>query len=69
MKMKYLRCLGCAIALSSFIVSCDKGVNKALDNAGSNRGELKKVLDYFDGEHDGLKGKSAKFLISNMPYN
>lgn len=69
MKMKYLRCLGCAIALSSFIVSCDKGVNKALDNAGSNREELKKVLDYFDGEHDGLKGKSAKFLISNMPYN
>ena len=60
---------GCVMASSLFLTSCDKDVNKALEYAGDNRGELENVLEHFKDDSDGLKLKSAKFLISNMPYN
>lgn len=40
----------------------------ALEMAGKNRGELEKVLDYYDQDSaDSLKLKAARFLIRNMP--
>lgn len=57
------------MASSFFLASCDEGVKKALGHAGDNRTELEKVLEHFKGDSDELKMRSAKFLISNMPYN
>lgn len=52
-------------------VSCDgyfgknrKEVDYALQNAGANRGELEKVLLYY--QDDSLKYEAACFLIGNM---
>lgn len=40
-------------------------VNAALDQSGSNRGELERVLNHYVA--DSLKYKAACFLIANMP--
>lgn len=49
--------------------ACNKNLDTALQLAGSNRAELEKVLSHFKDDPDGLKYRSAKFLIENMPYN
>lgn len=53
----------------SFILSCNsknKKLEFALQQAGHNHHELKKVLNYY--KNDSLKYKAALFLIENMPY-
>lgn len=42
-----------------------KSVTKALDKAGSNRGELEKVLDHYKDDPEKLE--ATRWLISNMP--
>lgn len=41
-------------------------INVLLGNAGSNEGELKKVLDYYQRPRDSLKLKAAYFLLANL---
>ncbi|MCJ7459130.1 MAG: hypothetical protein MUP17_09085, partial [candidate division Zixibacteria bacterium] len=41
-------------------------VTAVLDSAGSNRGELEKVLSYYFSAKDSLKLQAAFFLIGNM---
>ena len=52
-----------------FFVSCesagDKRLDFALEQAGKNRIELEKVLNYY--RNDSLKLEAARFLIRNMP--
>ena len=52
-----------------FFVSCesagDKRLDFALEQAGKNRIELEKVLNYY--QNDSLKLEAARFLIRNMP--
>lgn len=45
----------------------DKSLNNALELAGENRQELKKVLLHY--KNDSLKLKAAQFLIENMQYH
>lgn len=60
-----------AIIIISFITACqsktDKRLEQALHLAGENRGELEKVLDYY--QNDSLKLQAARFLIGNLPGN
>lgn len=60
-------------AISFMIVlmfaSCNHQLNSALDQAGDNRNELEKVLEYFKNDPDTLKYKAAVYLIENMPYH
>ncbi len=53
------------------IASCDKTSKKlesALQLAGDNQSELRKVIDYYsEDESDSLKLRAAIFLIENMP--
>lgn len=58
--------------VSSFLLlGCSaeqRQLNKALELAGDNRGELQAVLDHYGAQgKDNLKYKAAVFLISNMP--
>ncbi len=55
------------IPLFLCFLACDNSLEKALDDAGENRKELEKVLDYFKNDPDSLKYEAAKFLIENMP--
>ena len=41
-------------------------VKQTLEFAGSNRAELKKVIDHYARKNDDLKLKAAYFLIGNM---
>ena len=41
-------------------------INKVLDDAGSNKTELEKVISHYQKPEDSLKLKAAYFLISNM---
>ena len=53
-----------------FLSACSphsRELEQALRLAGDNRAELEKVLAHF--QHDELKLKAAKFLITNMPYH
>lgn len=59
----------CNIIITLLLSSCDDGIKRVLAEAGDNRGELEKVLAYFNDEQDDLKRSSANFLIRNMPYN
>lgn len=56
--------------LSIILFSCrssdEKQLNEALKFAEKNRGELEKVLKYY--ENNPLKLKAAKFLIRNIPF-
>ena len=51
-----------------FFVSCesagDKRLDFALEQAGKNRIELEKVLNYY--QNDSLKLEAARFLIRNI---
>ena len=54
------------------LLSCqstdNRRLEKTLDLAQSNRGELEKVIQYYSqSEADSLKLKAARFLIMNMP--
>jgi hypothetical protein len=52
------------------IMGCNNIPNKvsiALDKAGSNRGELEKVIDHYRALGERLKLQAAYFLIENMP--
>lgn len=42
-------------------------LEQALIQAGKNRKELEKVLEYY--QNDSLKLRAAQFLIENMPYH
>lgn len=46
-------------------MDADSRLEDALAMAGSNRGELEKVLEYYEG--DTQKQEAAKYLIRNMP--
>ena len=50
-------------------ISCGKSdLEIALDLAGDNAGELRKVLDFYSQKaSDSLKYRAAVFLIENMP--
>lgn len=54
------------------LISCNNSSNKltiALNEAGDNKNEIKKVLDFYKvNPKDSLKYKAAVFLIENMPY-
>lgn len=56
---------------SSLFLSCDtaeKNLTSALEQAGSNKSELLKVIDHYKKvPADSLKLKAAYFLIENMP--
>ena len=57
-------------SLAVFLSACSphsRELERALRLAGDNRAELEKVLAHF--QHDELKLKAAKFLITNMPYH
>jgi hypothetical protein len=54
--------------LTSFINYSDK-LENALKEAGENRAELEKILDFYKSTpKDSLKYKAAVFLIENLPY-
>lgn len=62
------------IILSVFgLFSCaryEKEIDRALEYAGDNRGELETVLNHYsNSESDSLKYRAACFLISAMPYH
>lgn len=50
-----------------FIVSCSESLEYDLKQAGDNRIELKKVLEYYNDEP--LKYSAAQFLISNIHFH
>lgn len=60
-----------SLILIVFLFSCiniDKKLRYALENSGSNRKELERVLQHYSAnKSDSLKLKAAKFLIRNMP--
>lgn len=59
------------ILLLLVAVSCnspeDQRLEEALVSAGTNRPELEKVLEHYQG--DSLKLEAARFLIRNMPFH
>ena len=52
-----------------FLTACNPGLDSALEQAGSNRDEMEKVLEHFRDDPDTLKYSAAVFLIENMPYH
>lgn len=60
-----------SILFISYLTSCQKQdpqLEFALNNSGSNRGELEKVLQHYSkNSPDSLKLQAAIFLIKNMP--
>lgn len=68
--LKYLA--GILFAAFIIAVSCSRGpsypsdVEKALEEAGDNRVELEKALEYFASWDDSLKLQAAYYLIGNM---
>lgn len=68
--MKKIILIVSSLLLCALFPSCQKGkkdilLEHALELAGSNRGELQKVLDHY--ADDSLKLEAAKFLIRYMP--
>jgi hypothetical protein bfra3_15638 len=58
------------IILILFLASCSSKntlLEQSLQQAGNNRSELEKVLEYY--KNDTLKYNAAIFLIENMPYH
>lgn len=51
------------------LISCHMELHSALEQAGSNREEMEKVLEHFKNDPDTLKYSAAVFLIENMPYH
>ena len=50
-------------------VACNRNLDRSLQQAGENRGEMEKVLAHFKDDPDTLKYSAAVFLIENMPYH
>ena len=63
------RIIDCIILLLLFLSSCNPQLDAALEQAGSNRDEMEKVLEHFKDDPDTLKYSAAVFLIENMPYH
>lgn len=61
-----LKCLIVFVTLVAFSCSYDQ-VDVALRMAGENRGELERVLEYFEKTGDKEKIAASRFLIGNMP--
>ena len=61
-----LKCLIVFATLVAFSCSYDQ-VDVALRMAGENRGELERVLEYFEKTGDKEKIAASRFLIGNMP--
>ncbi|WP_259330188.1 hypothetical protein [Bacteroides cellulosilyticus] len=59
----------CVVIVCCTLLSCtgnlQEGVQYALQQAGENRGELSKILKYYQNQPEKLK--AARFLIANMP--
>ena len=55
--------------LLMFQCACHPELDSALEQAGSNREEMEKVLAHFKDDPDTLKYSAAVFLIENMPYH
>ncbi len=60
-----------SILLAILLTSCQMktaapGLEEALSQAGDNRGELLRVLQYYEERGDSLKLRAAEFLIGNM---
>ena len=56
------------MAALCILAACTKTpLEQALIQAGKNRKELEKVLEYY--QNDSLKLRAAQFLIENMPYH
>ena len=64
--MRLLLLLTITLALFSACTSAPDRLERALEFAGENKGELLKVLRYYEG--DSLKYRAARFLIENMPH-
>ena len=60
------------LVLTCFLFSCSRytvEIESVLKQAGNNRGELEKVLQYYGrNPADSLKLRAAEFLIENMEY-
>ena len=56
-----------SLILAFCFVACNPGLDSALEQAGSNRDEMEKVLEHFRDDPDTLKYSAAVFLIENMP--
>ncbi len=54
------------VLAEEFSPSYPSDVEKILEAAGDNRGELEKVLEHYINANDSLKLEAAYFLISNM---
>ena len=68
--MKYLMLIVCFLPILFSCSQYPENVNKALEMAGKNKPELKKVLDYYSRKsEDSLKFKAACFLIENMKWH
>ena len=67
MKIRIIDCI--ILLLLSFLSSCNPQLDAALEQAGSNRDEMEKVLAHFKDDPDTLKYSAAVFLIENMPYH
>lgn len=64
-EINFIFSIGSITVLSS---TGNRRLEKTLDLAQSNRGELEKVIQYYSqNEADSLKLKAARFLIMNMP--
>ena len=59
------------VVIGILLTACEEGndrLERALELAGENRGELERVLEHYSREEkDSLKLRSARFLIENMP--
>ncbi|MDB5158860.1 MAG: hypothetical protein JWR50_3567, partial [Mucilaginibacter sp.] len=55
------------LSCNSYNYKADSLLEKALQDAGTNRVELEKVLNHYSSAKDSLKLKSAIFLIKYMP--
>lgn len=68
MRCIYIFVCVCALTfLSACIEQQDSRLESALNMAGTNKGELLKLLSHYR-ESDNQKYRAACFLIKNMPY-
>lgn len=58
----------CVLAVSCRMHSVSSELEETLSQAGSNRGELFRVLAHYEEEGDSLKLRAAQFLLENMAW-
>lgn len=58
----------CVLAVSCRMHSVSSELEETLSQAGSNRGELFRVLAHYEEEEDSLKLRAAQFLLENMAW-